>query len=136
MIPGLLMIRLEGRVFFANAERIAEKLRPLVEAAQPRVVALDLGAVFDLEYSAPRMLIEAEKRMHQEGTTVWLVGLNPDVLAMVQRSPLGAGLGRAAGRAPARPASGPAGRSRLQPAGRARCLRFADGSGGPSSSRT
>jgi high affinity sulfate transporter 1 len=92
--PGLLILRPEGRMFFVNAERLAEKIRPLVEAATPRVVALDLSAVFDLEYTALKMLTEAEKRHRERGVLLWLVGLNPDVLAMVQRSPLGGVLGR------------------------------------------
>ena len=92
--PGLLILRPEGRMFFANAERLAEKMRPLVEAARPRVVALDLSAVFDLEYTALKMLTEAEKRQRERGASLWLIGLNPDMLAMVQRSPLGGVLGR------------------------------------------
>jgi anti-anti-sigma factor len=92
--PGLLLLRLEGRLFFANAERVAEKIRPLVEAERPRVVAFDLGGVFDLEYTALRALAEAEKRSRDDGVMLWLVGLNPGVLEMVQRSPLGKALGR------------------------------------------
>jgi anti-anti-sigma factor len=92
--PGLLLLRLEGRVFFVNADRIAEKMRPLVAEAKPRVVALDLSGVPDLEYTALKMLIEAEKRQRERGVLVWLVGLNPEVLAMVQRSSLGKVLGR------------------------------------------
>jgi anti-anti-sigma factor len=92
--PGLLIVRPEGRLFFANAERISQKIRPLIEAEKPRVVALDLEAVFDLEYTSLKMLIEAEKRQRENGVTLWLVGLNPGVLAMVQNSPLGETLGR------------------------------------------
>ena len=90
---GLLLLRPEGRLFFLNAERIGEKIRPLIAAAQPQVVAFDLSRVFDLEYSALKMLIEAEKRQREAGVTVWLVGLNPQVYAVIQRSPLGAILG-------------------------------------------
>jgi SulP family sulfate permease len=91
---GLLLLRPEGRLFFLNAERIGEKIRPLIAAAQPKVVALDLSRVFDLEYSALKMLIEAEERQRAAGITLWLVGLNPEVHAVIQRSPLGAILGR------------------------------------------
>ena len=69
-------------------------MRPLIEEAKPRVVALDLSGVFDLEYTALKMLTEGEKRMRERGVTVWLVGLTPEVLAMVQRSPLGRTLGQ------------------------------------------
>jgi SulP family sulfate permease len=92
--PGLLLLRLEGRVFFANAEHIREKMRALIDEAKPKVVAVDLGGVFDMEYTALKMLIEAEKRARARGVSLWLVGLNPEVLAMVQRSSLGEVLGR------------------------------------------
>src|SRR4029453_6050902 len=94
IFPGLLLVRIEGRMFFANAQRIGQKLRPLVEEARPRVVVLDLRAVFDLEYTALKMLTEAEERQRERGIELWLVGLNPEVLSVVQRSPLGEHLGR------------------------------------------
>ncbi|RDK06135.1 sodium-independent anion transporter [Cupriavidus lacunae] len=94
-IPGLLMLRPEGRVYFANARRIGHKLRPMVAQAAPKVLALDLAGVSDLEYTALHMLIDAEKRLREEdGVLLWLVGMNPDVLAMVQHSPLGETLTR------------------------------------------
>ena len=92
--PGLLMLRIEGRIFFANAERIGQKIRPLIEHAHPRVLLLDLRGVTDLEYTALKMLTEAEERQREQGVELWLVGLNPEVLSVIQRSPLGARLGR------------------------------------------
>ncbi|HSD42735.1 MAG TPA: SulP family inorganic anion transporter [Burkholderiales bacterium] len=92
--PGLLILRTEGRLFFANAQRVADKIRPLVEQAKPSVVLLDCSAVFDIEYTAVKMLIEGEERLRQEGIAVWLAGLNPEALAVVQRSTLGETLGR------------------------------------------
>ncbi len=92
--PGLLILQTEGRVFFANAERIGAKMQALVAESNPRVVALDMGAVFDLEYTALKMLTEGEKRIREKGVELWLIDLNPEVLAVVQRSPLGAALGR------------------------------------------
>ncbi len=92
---GLLLLRLEGRVFFLNAERIGDKIRPLLEQAKPRVVVLDLSGVFDLEYSALKMLVEAEQRQREAGVMLWLAGLNPDVYAVVRRSRLGETLGDA-----------------------------------------
>jgi sulfate permease, SulP family len=92
--PGLLLLRVEGRIFFANVGAMVEKVRPLIDAAKPKVVALDLSGVPDLEYTALKMLIEAEKRERERGIALWLVELNPEVLAIVQRSPLGPILGR------------------------------------------
>jgi len=92
--PGLLMLRPEGRVFFVNAERLGDRIRDLVDQMHPRVIALDLSRVHDLEYTALKMLIDGEQRMRDAGVEVWLVGLNPEVLEMVRRSPLAATLGR------------------------------------------
>jgi high affinity sulfate transporter 1 len=92
--PGLLMIQIEGRVFFANAERIGEKMKMLADETKPKVLALDLSGVPDLEYTALKMLIEAEKRERERGVSIWLVGLNPEVLSVIQRSSLGKVLGR------------------------------------------
>jgi MFS superfamily sulfate permease-like transporter len=94
--PGLLIIQLEGRVFFVNAERIGEKMKALADQAHSKtnVVALDLSGVPDLEYTALKMLIEAERRERERGVSVWLIGLNPEVLSVIQRSSLGKVLGR------------------------------------------
>lgn len=92
--PGLLILRAEGRIFFANAQHIAEQMLPLIDAEKPRVIALDFSAVPDIEYSALKMLTEGEERLRERGALLWLVGLNPEALSMVQRSPLGETLGR------------------------------------------
>jgi MFS superfamily sulfate permease-like transporter len=92
--PGLLLLRLEGRIFFANAELIAQKVRLLADEAKPRVVALDFSGVPDLEYTALKALSDGERRQRELGISLWLVGLNPRVLQVVQRSPLGKTLGR------------------------------------------
>jgi sulfate permease, SulP family len=91
--PGMLILRVEGRVFFANAGQIANKMKPLVEQRKPRIVALDMCGVPDLEYTALKMLMDAEKRHREQGTQLWLVGMNPQVLAMVRKSQLGKDLG-------------------------------------------
>jgi high affinity sulfate transporter 1 len=90
---GLLMLRPVGRLFFANAQQVGEKLRLLIDQAEPRVVALDLSAVFDVEYTTLKMLAEGEARMKERGISVWLVGLAPDVLIAVRRSPFGQAVG-------------------------------------------
>jgi SulP family sulfate permease len=92
--PGLLLMRLEGRIFFANAERIGQKMRLLVEESKPKVIAVDLSGVIDLEYTALKTLIDAEQKLRERGVLLCLVGLNQAVMAMVMRSHLGEILGR------------------------------------------
>ncbi|MFL5376974.1 MAG: SulP family inorganic anion transporter [Myxococcales bacterium] len=91
--PGLLMIRVEGRIFFGNAEHVLDVVAPLVAAAKPKVIVLDCGAIFDVEYSALKMLGEAEARVRDHGAELWLAALNPEVRRVVERSSLGKALG-------------------------------------------
>ncbi len=91
---GLLLLRFEGRVFFANAEHIAQRTKLLIEEAQPKIVAIDFSGVPDLEYTALKMLTESENRLRAQGVRLWLVGMNPRVLEMIYRSSLGDVLGR------------------------------------------
>jgi SulP family sulfate permease len=92
--PGLLMLRVEGRVFFANAQGIGDQMWPLVEHSKPKVLVLDCRAVTDLEFTALKMLSEGEQKLRLAGTELWLAGMTPAVFAMVERSSLGATLGR------------------------------------------
>jgi MFS superfamily sulfate permease-like transporter len=87
--PGLLILRTEGRVHFANAHRVGDRMWSLVHDAKPQVLALDMSGVTDLEYTALRALTEAEEKLGAAGTTLWLVGLNPQVRSVIRRAPLG-----------------------------------------------
>jgi high affinity sulfate transporter 1 len=90
---GLLILRPEGRIYFANAQNIADKINTLVSQYQPRVVTLDMSRVPDIEYSALQMLIEGEKRSQDRGVTLWLAALNPSALKVVRLSGLSEVLG-------------------------------------------
>jgi sulfate permease, SulP family len=90
---GLLLLRVVGRIFFANASQIAHKMKPLVDQYKPRIVVMDMSGVNDLEYTALKTLADAERRGREQGTRLCLVGMNPQVLAMVRKSELGTALG-------------------------------------------
>ena len=92
--PGWLILRTEGRLFFANAERAADGIQPHVEAAQPQVLLLDCRAVFDIEYTALKMLADVDDKLRGQGITLWLAGLNPQALDVVRRSTFGERLGK------------------------------------------
>ncbi len=91
---GLLIVRPEGRLFFVNAQNVSDQIKALIDKYQPRVVALDMSRVPDLEYSALQALIEGEQRFTDRGTILWLVGLNPGVLEIVRHAGLADRLGR------------------------------------------
>lgn len=91
---GLLIVRPEGRLFFVNAQYVAEQIRRLVAQHKPRVLAVDMSRVPDIEYSALQTLIESDKRATERGAVVWLVGLNPGALEVVRNAGLDERLGR------------------------------------------
>jgi sulfate permease, SulP family len=91
-IPGLLIVRTEGRMTFASAPRVSEQLRALVDEAHPEVVVLECSAIPDFEYTALQALIEAEEKLREGGVTLWLTALNPAALNVIKRSPLGQAL--------------------------------------------
>lgn len=91
--PGLLIVRVVGWLTFANASYIADHMRALIEKFEPKVIILECSAISDIEYTALVMLEEAQENIHERGITLWLAGLNPDLYAIIERSPLGATLG-------------------------------------------
>jgi len=93
-IDGLLVLRPEGRLFFANAQSVGDQIHTLISEHRPKVVVLDMSRVPDIEYSALQMLMEGERRMTEEGVRVWLAALNPSVLKSIRASPLEKRLGR------------------------------------------
>lgn len=92
--PGLLIIRTEGGMYFANAPRAGEKLWELINEKNPKVVVLECSAVPFFEYTALKALIEAEVKMSERGIELWLAALNPRALKTIEISELGKVLGR------------------------------------------
>ncbi|HEX6945621.1 MAG TPA: SulP family inorganic anion transporter [Casimicrobiaceae bacterium] len=90
---GLLIVRPEGRLYFVNAQEVAERINALVVQHQPKVLALDMSRVPDIEYSALQAVMDGERRATEHGTVVWLAGLNPGVLEVVRRAGLDKQLG-------------------------------------------
>ena len=93
-VPGLLVLRPEGRMYFANAQRIVDKVAALVHDANATSVVLNLSAVPDIEYTGLKTLTEMEASLRGSGCLLGLAALNPAALGVVQRSTLGPLLGR------------------------------------------
>jgi high affinity sulfate transporter 1 len=93
-LPGLLLLRPYGAISFVNAPRLGQEMWALIREFTPRVTVLDFSAVPNLEFTALRMLTDGEEKAREDGVMLWLVAMNPDVLAVVQHSPLWERLGR------------------------------------------
>jgi len=90
---GLLILRPQGRLFFVNAQYVADRIQALTAHYRPRVVTLDLSRVPDIEYSALQMLMDGERSAAAHGVTIWLAGLNPGVREVVRKAGLDERLG-------------------------------------------
>ncbi|MEJ1156701.1 SulP family inorganic anion transporter [Prosthecomicrobium sp. N25] len=93
-LPGLLILRTEGRVYFANAAAIGEKIRAAVAERAPSVLLIDCSAIPDIEYTAAKMLAEAEAEFGAAGVELWLAALNPEALELLRSIGLADKLGR------------------------------------------
>ncbi len=92
--PGLLIVRTEGRMYFGNAPVFGEKLRALIDKEKPGVLLFDCGGIPGFEFTALKMLIDAEEKLRDQGVSLWLAALNPEALDMVRRTALADKLGR------------------------------------------
>lgn len=79
LVPGLLLLRPEGRLFFVNAQHVADVISAEIVRSEAKVVVLDLSRVFDVEFSALMMISEGQRKQARKGVEVWLAGLSPKV---------------------------------------------------------
>ena len=92
--PGLLLLRPEGAMYFANAFRVAERMHALVLEFRPKVLVLDASAMPDIEFTALMILNEGERNIQEDGTVLWMAALNHAPLLAIHNSTLGERLGR------------------------------------------
>jgi sulfate permease, SulP family len=86
--PGLLAVRPEGRLFFANARRVCEHIAAVAADRQPppRVVLLDLSAVNDLDVTALDRLADLAEDLHGQGMVLWVAAPSQRPLEMLRRA--------------------------------------------------
>lgn len=87
--PGLMLIKTEGTMHFANAGRIMDRITQLISEGKPRVMVLDCSAVPDFEYTAMTRLVDMDRKLSEAGVTLWLAALNPEPLISIEKSEFG-----------------------------------------------
>jgi sulfate permease, SulP family len=88
LAPGLLVVRPEGRLYFANGRRVSEQILQLAIETEPapRVVVLDADAVPDLEITALERLADLAEDLHGRGMALWVTGLSQRPYEMTRRA--------------------------------------------------
>lgn len=82
--PGLMIVRPEGGIYFANADRVQDAIFDAVTGARPRTLLLDASVVPDVEYTALLAIMGLRDRLRAKGIEAWVAAINPRPLAMLQ----------------------------------------------------
>jgi len=87
-VPGLLIVRPENGLFFANAAGIHEAIiRQVNASANPvKVVLIDMGATSDLDVPGADMLIELHKELRQRDVGLTLAHMIRPVREILERA--------------------------------------------------
>jgi MFS superfamily sulfate permease-like transporter len=86
-LPGVLIVRPEGGLFFANVRRVADRVHALAEEARPEAhtVVVDGAAVPDWETTVLDVIEDLDDRLRDSGLELRLAALNERPLQMLRR---------------------------------------------------
>lgn len=85
-LPRLVVLRLDGGLFFATAEALEDRIRELQDGADPplRTLVLDLEGVNFIDAQGAAKLTEIEELTSAEGISLRLARVKPNVRAVLQ----------------------------------------------------
>ena len=84
-VDGVVILRPESSLFFANADRVRDAIRAAADEAGTRAIVLDLGTVPDVDLTASKMLADAREELAGRGVRLVYardVGQVRDMLGM------------------------------------------------------
>jgi MFS superfamily sulfate permease-like transporter len=87
-VPGVLLLRLDAPLFYANAAPMRDRIKKLVGRAQPlpHTVILDTGANDALDVTAAEALEEIAHALHSAGIELVLADVHSPVARMAGRA--------------------------------------------------
>jgi MFS superfamily sulfate permease-like transporter len=83
--PGLLLLKIEGRLFFANAQRVAGPNRSEQQRTRAQVLVIDCSAVIDVEYTALKVLEQLDDKLRRNGCELWFAGMTRGVFEVSRK---------------------------------------------------
>jgi high affinity sulfate transporter 1 len=86
-IPGIVIARVDGPLFFADADRFRERLHELVrEEEAPRGVVVDAEAIHLTDTDGADILIQVGEELRSQGIALALADVHPPVFALWKRA--------------------------------------------------
>ena len=94
-IPGLLVLRLEAPLFYANATPVRDRIKTLIGESDPppKALIVDIGGNERLDITSAEMLTELVQTIRSAGVDVALADVRQPVIKMARRSGLAKRLG-------------------------------------------
>lgn len=94
-VPGMIIMRPDAFLFYANATPLHEEIRKLIIDAEapPKVILLDLEASKDVDVTSLDMLAQVQKEMEEGGTELWVARLHHKAMDRFVASGLAAQIG-------------------------------------------
>jgi SulP family sulfate permease len=86
--PGVVVYRLESRLFFANASYVRDRIEAAIRGAEPEPdwVVLDCEAISRIDSTGIEMLIELCERLERKGVTLVLGRVRDDLRRSLRAS--------------------------------------------------
>ena len=86
--PPLAIYRINGVLFFASADIVRNAIRQSVKRGHPRIVVIDLEALFDIDATSGVMLDDLSRDLQADGFEVAFTNAHHDVLRALTREGL------------------------------------------------
>ena len=89
-VPGVLILRLDGQMYYANALTVRDRVKALVEEADPlpRAIILDAAAQDEIDVTSTDVLKGLIKELRAKGIAVYLADVHAPVLELSRRTGL------------------------------------------------
>jgi MFS superfamily sulfate permease-like transporter len=90
---GLLILKSEGLLFFANIQSFLEQVDAFIHLEQPHVLLLDASTIPAITYTALKQLREFDEKLQDADITFWIASLTADTFHILERTSLGRNMG-------------------------------------------
>jgi MFS superfamily sulfate permease-like transporter len=96
-IPGLMIVRPDEMLFFANVASVRDGIMQTVEVTEPRptVVLIDMSLTPEVDVPVVEALEDLNQRLTADAIELWLANLRPDARDLLERAGVVAAIGEA-----------------------------------------